>query len=123
MSCPFTSSQRYLGTIVAGFGEINWDCTYKEDNSVLNIIDKESHWCVATSCVSEWESGQGQMSDEFLKEWESSKNEFMVFSAMAMGYEFGRVTSVECKINSAGKATGMLALAATATAAAALFFF
>jgi hypothetical protein len=118
MSCPFTSSQRYLGTIVAGFGEINWDCTYKEDNSVLNIIDKESHWCVATSCVSEWESGQGQMSDELIKELEK----VMDTVVMAMGYE---ANDVRCKINrsSAGKATVMLALAATATAAAALFFF
>jgi hypothetical protein len=112
MSCPFTSSQRYLGTIVADkWGDISVDCTYKEDNSVVKFINKESHWCVATSCVSEWESGQGQMSDEFLKEWESSWNELM--------------GDFRCKINrsSAGKATGMLALAATATAAAALFFF
>jgi hypothetical protein len=71
----------------------------------IKIIIKDSINCVATSCVSEWKSAEGQIPDEILKEVEI-KVCTMISSA------------------SAGKATGtgMLALAAT-SAAAALFIF
>jgi hypothetical protein len=94
--------------------------TYKHES--FQLISKESFECIPASCVSEWESGEGHMSDEPEKALERYIHE--VYGAY----------KAECKINSlsaeslaalgssAGKATGMLALAATAAVAAVVLF-
>jgi hypothetical protein len=94
MSSPFTSSPRYLGIIVADkWGDISVDCTFSRRISFnpefVKFIMKESFECVAPSCVSEWESGEGQMSDEYVKGMESS---------ISKRYS---VYNLECKINNA----------------------
>ena len=72
----------------------------------VTVISKNIHECIAASCdVSTWENEKGELLDEAAKEAEA------LFSAFGM----------ECNINSAGKATGMFALAVT-SAVAALFF-
>jgi hypothetical protein len=130
-----TSSKRYLGTLVEDefFSDINIDCTFlngEQEGQSLKTISKQSHWCIPTSCISEWESG------DVLKERKKDLERFLLYISdfdnnnnHISDFEF------ECKTNSVsaeslavgssvGKApaTGMLALAATA-AASALFFF
>jgi hypothetical protein len=89
----------------------------KFEGRTFKIIDKQlSHYCVATSCVAEWESADDQMPEGMKKGYES-----YLSAANSDSYN----NEIECKLSSsAGKATGigMLALAVTA-AASALFFF
>jgi len=86
------------------------------DQSIKFIL-KESLVCVATPCVSEYESVMGQVRDELVKGAENFVREAVASTG----------TNMECKIDSstatpsAGRAR-MLALAAT-SAAAALFIF
>jgi len=72
-------------------------------------INKESFICVATSCVSEWESVVGQMPDEFVKEAEIVMSESL---ADASGDEF-----VECKIESSTTVESSVAAAGEGPAA------
>jgi hypothetical protein len=76
------------------FGDISAECTFSTRESVFTVIEISYPWCVATSCVSEWESGDNQMSDEFVKAYEiwSSFN-------VANSYEADD-DDVECKISS-----------------------
>jgi hypothetical protein len=84
----------YIGTLVEeNWGDIIGDCTTVMGESV-KIIYKESFECVTTSCVTEWESVEGQMSDKMVKEMESHMSENL---AAYFGNEAG---DVECKIDS-----------------------
>jgi len=148
------SERYYLGTIVADkWGDIGMNCTFlhKHDDSQTNeresfqLIYKESSECIPASCVSEWESGEGHMSDEFQKALERYIQELLEVSdvecnvnsvsADSLAVGDGETSSVGFSADedtgateslalasSAGKATGMLTLAATAAAAALVSF-
>ena len=126
MSSPFTSSERHIGTIVAFF-DVGVDCTFMSQS--LKIITKGLPYCIPLSCVSDWESTKGQLTDVEKEVVEKETENIYSELLAAEGIDSG---DGECKMNdwsvvagsSAGKASGMLAIAATATsAAAALFFF
>jgi hypothetical protein len=112
---PFTSSERYLGILVEDkFGDLSYDCNFW-NGEFIGIIEKSSPWCVATSCVSEWESADGQLPEGLKKTFESIMTSNV---ANENAYAFD---DVQCKISSsAGKATGMLALVLCVTLALAV---
>jgi len=100
MFSPFTSPERYLGTLVTDkWGDVGVACTV-DGKSHHSFILKESNWgghpwCVATSCVSEQESLEGAVSFEFQKDLKR------LVLLVAPGAE-----DVECKnSNSAGEDT------------------
>jgi len=112
------------------WGDIVIDCTMVTGGSVKYIL-KYPFECVATSCVSEWKSAEGQVPDEILKELEikvcaGAAGEGSAAGSSSAGEATTGAGAAESLAagSSAGKATGtgMLALAAT-SAAAALFIF
>jgi hypothetical protein len=121
----------YLGAFVENnWGDIVIDCTMVTGGSVKYIL-KYPFECVATSCVSEWKSAEGQVPDEILKELEikvcaGAAGEGSAAGSSSAGEATTGAGAAESLAagSSAGKATGtgMLALAAT-SAAAALFIF
>ncbi len=103
------------------------DCTfiYMGQSIKFSSKVKGAPLCLPPSCLSDWESGKDQLladadADEMVKEMEIMFSEALAAEGISI--------DPECKMNSfsissaGGKATGMLALAAT-FAAAALFFF
>ena len=93
-----------LGQIVSGVGDVSLTCTL--NGQTISVLSKGVPECIATSCdVNKWEAEKDQVFDEAVKEVE------------AMLGAFG----MDCTFNSAGKVTGMLALAVTSVAAAIFF--
>ena len=102
---PLQSTITYnVGQIVSGHGDISMSCSV--NGQTFSVVSKGVPECIATSCnVTNWESEKGELFGEAANELET------LFAAMGM----------QCTINSAGKVTGMLALAITSAAAFLLF--
>jgi len=89
---------------VSGVGDVSLTCSL--NGETISVSSKGVPECIATSCdVTNWEAEKDQLFDEGVKEVEA------LFEAFGM----------ECTFNSAGKVTGMLALAVTSVAAAIFF--
>ncbi len=92
------------GQVVSGYGDISFTCTL--NGQTISGTQNGIPNCIAASCdETNWEAEKDQLFDEAAKELET------LFEGLGM----------QCTINSAGKVTGMLALAVTSVAAA--FFF
>ena len=73
----------------------------------MSMSQKGIPKCIAASCnVTKWEAEKDKVADG---------------SEMLSRFLFEALTGADCSNNSAGKVTGMLALAATSVAAAILF--
>ena len=88
------------GQVVSGFGDISFTCTL--NGQTISGTQNGIPACIAASCdETNWEEEKDQLFDEMET----------LFEGLGM----------QCTFNSAGKVTGMLALAITSVAAA--FFF
>ncbi len=89
---------------MSGVGDVSLTCSL--NGETISVSSKGVPECIATSCdVTNWEAEKDQLFDEGVKEVEA------LFEAFGM----------ECTFSSAGKVTGMLALAVTSVATAIFF--
>jgi hypothetical protein len=95
-----------IGIIVSGIGDVRMNCSVKGQS--ITVVSKEVPECLANSCD--------------VSNWEAEKANY--FKSGEIEAAFSAELGASCSIHSAGsKVTGVLALALTSFAAAALMFF